>query len=338
MKILYFSAGYTTHDHRFLQAIQDGGHEVFHLRLEADARPLEDRPVPEQVRQVIWKGGRGAFRWSRLPALVADLRRVVREIRPDLIHAGPIQTCALLAVLSGFRPILTMSWGFDLMDDVHRNRWWELATRHALKRSDWFISDAGVTRGMAVRYGMDPGRTTVFPWGVDLDHFAPTHDFRPADTARRPPSAFTLFCNRSWEPRYGVDLLARAFVQAARENEHLDLILLGGGSQGSQIRRILESGGVMERVTFGGQISQNDLPRWYRMADLYISASHVDGVQPSSTSRSSQGSTPSRTPPSKGQSWSRSITDSASAASMASRTRCGSRRWARCCSCVSIAS
>ncbi|HNA56176.1 MAG TPA: glycosyltransferase family 4 protein, partial [Anaerolineales bacterium] len=61
------------------------------------------------------------------------------------------------------------------------------------------------------------------------------------------------------------------------QNENVDLILLGGGSQGAKIRQILQSGGVLERVTFGGQISQTDLPRWYHMADLYISPSHVDG-------------------------------------------------------------
>ncbi len=41
--------------------------------------------------------------------------------------------------------------------------------------------------------------------------------------------------------------------------------------------RFFRSGGVDEYVTFGGQISQTDLPRWYHMADLYISPSHVDG-------------------------------------------------------------
>jgi glycosyltransferase involved in cell wall biosynthesis len=43
------------------------------------------------------------------------------------------------------------------------------------------------------------------------------------------------------------------------------------------IRNILQRGEVLDRVTFGGQVSQRDLPRWYHMADLYVSASHVDG-------------------------------------------------------------
>lgn len=54
-------------------------------------------------------------------------------------------------------------------------------------------------------------------------------------------------------------------------------MLLGGGSQGALIRQVLINGGVLERVTFGGQVSQNELPRWYHWADVYISPSHVDG-------------------------------------------------------------
>jgi glycosyltransferase involved in cell wall biosynthesis len=74
-----------------------------------------------------------------------------------------------------------------------------------------------------------------------------------------------------------VDVLAKAFVKAAKENPYVNLILLGEGSQGNHIRQILMNGGVMERVHFGGHISQADLLRWYHMADLYISPSHVDG-------------------------------------------------------------
>ena len=54
-------------------------------------------------------------------------------------------------------------------------------------------------------------------------------------------------------------------------------MLVGGGSQGARLRQILLSGGVLDRVIFGGQISQSDLPRWYHRADVYISPSHVDG-------------------------------------------------------------
>jgi glycosyltransferase involved in cell wall biosynthesis len=272
MKIIYFSSDYGPHDHRFLSALAETEHEVFYVRLQRGSRQTEDRPVPERIQIVPWAGGQKPFAWRDLPKLVLDFRRVVRQLKPDLVHAGPIQTCAFIAVLSGFRPVLTMSWGFDLMKDVHRGRWWEFATRYTLKRSAAFTSDAQVTRNAAIHYGMNPEKTVVFPWGVDLDHFAPlASGLRPAS------ESFTIFCNRSWEPNYGVDVLARAFAKVAQQKPEVSLLLLAGGSQGPVIRQILSSGGVIDSVTFVGQISQKDLPRYYHLADLYVSPSHVDG-------------------------------------------------------------
>jgi glycosyltransferase involved in cell wall biosynthesis len=99
--------------------------------------------------------------------------------------------------------------------------------------------------------------------------------FKPSNKEHE--KTITLFCNRTWEAIYGVDVLAKAFVRVAANHPDVTLILLGAGSQGAQIRQILMNGTVLDRVHFGGQIRQNDLPRWYRMADLYVSPSHVDG-------------------------------------------------------------
>ena len=271
MKIIYFSKNYTTHDYRFLSSLSGTEHDVFFLRLEAHKRQTEDRPVPENIQQIVWSGGKRQFRWRDVPSLTLDLRRLTREIKPDLIHAGPIQNCAFLAALSGFHPILAMSWGYDLVMDADKSSWMRWVTRYTLKRSAFFTSDAQVSQEKAIAYGMDPERTVIFPWGVDITHFT------PRKPVTRSSSSFTIFCNRTWEPIYGVEVLAKAFVRIASTHPKVDLILLGGGSQGTRIRQLLMNGGVLERVHFGGTISQADLPRWYHMADLYISPSHVDG-------------------------------------------------------------
>ena len=278
LKILYFSKNYTPHDYRFLSSLSKTQHEVFYLKLEANQRQTEDRPVPSNVQQILWKGGQREFRWSDLPRLTFDLRRIIKEIKPDLIHAGPIQTCAFIAMLSGFRPILTMCWGYDLAQDADCNSWMKWVTRYTLKRSAYFTSDAQFTREKAVEFGMSSEWTVVFPWGVDIKHFSPQN---ASDSNRKSkianPKSITLFCNRTWESIYGVDVLAKAFVKVAASNPNVNLVLLGGGSQGARIRQILMNGGVLDRVHFGGQVTYNDLPRWYQMADIYISPSHVDG-------------------------------------------------------------
>ena len=271
MRIIYFSKSYTPHDYRFLSSLSKTEHEVYYLRLEANKRQIEDRSIPENIRQIPWAGGQREFRWRDVPRLTVDLRYLIRRIKPDLIHAGPIQNCTFIAALSGFRPVLAMSWGYDLVMDADKTPWMRWVTQYTLKRSAFFVSDADVSRGKAIRFGMDPEKTIIFPWGTDIEHFT------QKTFQRSNAKTFTLFCSRTWEAIYGVDVLAKAFVRVAATNPNVNLILLGGGSQGTKIRQILMNGGVMERVHFGGHISQADLPRWYHMADLYISPSHVDG-------------------------------------------------------------
>ncbi|MFT3892249.1 MAG: glycosyltransferase family 4 protein [Anaerolineales bacterium] len=294
MKIIYFSKSYTPHDYRFLFSLSQTEHEIYFLQLEPAKRQTEDRSIPENVQQILWEGGKRAFRWRDVPRLVLSLRKVIREIKPDIIHAGPIQNCAFLVALSGFRYLLTMSWGYDLVMDADKSAWMRWVTRYTLKRSAFFTSDANVSQDKAIVFGMNPEKTVLFPWGVDIEHFVPKKDESAAlrlskggnkttasDNRKSKivnPKSVTLFCSRTWEAIYGVDVLAKAFVKVASVDPNVNLILLGGGSMGGHIRQILIRGGVMERVHFGGQVGQRDLPRWYHMADIYISPSHVDGT------------------------------------------------------------
>ncbi len=257
--------GYSPHDHRFLSGLAKTEHKVYFVQLEK----ANNDALPPEIELVDWAGGKGNFRWIDVPKYVRSLKTFIDKIQPDILHAGPIQTVGLIAVLTKFRPLLMMSWGFDLMEDVYRNAWWDWATKYVLRRSTFFISDAQVTRNKAIEYGMNPDRTIVFPWGVDLTHF------KPLDVEKA--KELTLFCNRSWEPRYGVVVLAEAFVKVAMSKPELRLNLLAGGSEENRIRKILQKNGAIDQVRFKGYIPQKDLPRHYNEADIYISPSHVDG-------------------------------------------------------------
>jgi len=285
MRILYFTRDYTTHDRRFLAALARTGHQVYYLRLERRGHQLEDRPLPPQVEIVHWAGGQHPVRWQDGPRLLTDLKRVIRKIKPDLVQAGPIQTCALLVALAGFRPLVSVSWGSDLLRDADRSAWNRWATRYTLGRSAVLVGDCNPVRQKALVYGMPDERIVTFPWGVDLQHFSPDGTpgaERHAIFSNASPSTesapFVLLSTRSWEPVYGVEVIAKGFVQAARTHPELQLLMLGGGSQAGLLRKIFNQGGISGQVHFPGQVGQAELPHFYRSADLYVSASHSDGT------------------------------------------------------------
>ena len=289
MRILYFSRDYTPHDHRFLAALAKSTHRIYFLQLEHRGHSQEDRPLPPEVEQIRWKGGREPANLHHGPALLASLKQVIRAVRPHLIQAGPLQRSAFLAALSGFHPLLSMSWGYDLLVDAQRNSTWRWATRYTLKHTDLLLGDCETIRQRAISFGMPAERILTFPWGIDLQHFTPGDEplsvgdpspFMPGEGETPDDgcaAAFTLLSTRGWEPIYGIDILARGFALAARQSPELRLIMLGNGSMAAELRRIFLEGGVEERVQLPGQVSQGELPRYYRLAQLYISASHSDG-------------------------------------------------------------
>jgi len=272
LRILYFSRTYTPHDHRFLQAMSENGDVIYVLHLENRSQLLEDRPLPRGVERVHWLADRIPFGHAQLLPFVSSLRRVLTRIKPQVILAGPLQTCAFLVAMTGFRHLVSMSWGYDLLIDAQRDRWMTWVTRYTLKRSAAFLGDCETIRRLAIAYGMNPQRIVTFPWGVDLRHFSPAK--RPAEKG----DAFVFLSTRSWEPIYGVDLIARAFAEFAPRYPYAHLILLGNGSQASLLRKILSQADVLDQVSMPGQIGFKDLPRYYHLADVYVSASHSDGT------------------------------------------------------------
>ena len=276
MRILYFTRDYTPHDYRFLSSLALTDHQIFSLQLEQRGTKLEERPLPPEIKQVSWKGGKHPAHWQDGIGLLLNLKQVINQVRPDLIHAGPIQTSALLAASTGFRPLVSMSWGSDLLYEADRNPWWQWATRYTLRRTTVLVGDCQAVRTKAESLSFPKERIIIFPWGLDLMHYSPG---KGDDLRARLgwQDAFILLSLRSWEPVYGVDVVIRAFIEASHTLPELRLILLGTGSQSDLLHRLVEENHLVERVFFNNHVSQKDLPQYYRAADLYLSASHSDG-------------------------------------------------------------
>ncbi|GAB4499838.1 MAG: hypothetical protein OHK0052_15430 [Anaerolineales bacterium] len=274
MKLLYLTRDYTPHDHRFLSALSAHGQTVGFLRLEARGSSTEDRPLPPGVEQLRWSGGTRPARRADAPRLLRELRGILRTFKPDLLHAGPLQTAGLLAALSGFQPLVSMSWGYDLLIDAQRSPLWHWATRFTLRRSTAFVGDCDTIRNLAVQHGMNPQRIVTFPWGVDLHHFSPAAS-RIRERLGWGAEVSVILWTRGWSSLYGVEEFTKAFARLAAHNPNVRLLMLGGGEQSPLVRRVLAP--YIGQVHFPGHVKQADLPDYYRAADLYVSASHSDG-------------------------------------------------------------
>lgn len=269
-RILYASAGYTTHDRRFLRAIVDGGWAVGFARFDRSQHSLDQRHLPPAVSALPWLGSAGDPKES-LPtesSLVADFARLVEDFDPSLVHAGPIPSVAHIARLAASRPLVAMSWGSDLLVDAleepHRSR-----ASAALRASAAVLVDCETVKASAISLGADPHTITVFPWGVDLPNFAP----RPI------PGGPTLrvFSMRSHEPIYGIDVAIHALALARDSGLDVQLTIAGDGSLNAELKSLAAELGCAAATRWIGRAAEDALPQLLADHHVHLSTSYSDG-------------------------------------------------------------
>ncbi|HEV2698478.1 MAG TPA: glycosyltransferase family 4 protein [Terriglobales bacterium] len=275
MRILYCSDDSSDHNRRFVSKLSAAGHQVFFFDLSCSSPA--DYPFAQNVVHI----GHG-IRWERasdpesVKRFLPEFRSTVARIRPDLIHAGPVQSCGYLAALADFHPLVVMSWGSDLLIDANRGPQWVHATQTALRRADGFMCDCEAVRNAARKHSSLPDwRIAQFPWGISAGAFSPQ-----GSRAEIPfgPETVRFICTRSWEPIYGMGTLLKAFLKAHTVDGRLRLLLVGDGSQRGWIHHFISQNSLSDVVLTPGWLPRPELPHWFRAATAYVSCAQSDGT------------------------------------------------------------
>lgn len=209
--------------------------------------------------------------------LNARFSRAILEFDPDVVHAGPLTDIAPFvgSVWSG--PLIAMSWGFDLMDEIDRDHSMREKATAVLARADRIVVDNNGPRARAIALGADESRIVQFAWGVDLEMFNPgPSTFRAARGI--PEQVPLVLCTRTHGEIYRVADVIDAFIIAASKNTAVHLALAGAGPLTAQLRARVDAKSLTSRVHFVGNLDALSLRDAHRTADLYVSASSVDGT------------------------------------------------------------
>ena len=111
-----------------------------------------------------------------------------------------------------------------------------------------------------------PGHFEIIPNGIDLEHFSP--DVAPIEEFCD-GKLNILFVGRL-EFRKGVNYLLKAFLRIKPEFPNSRLIIVGPGTRlRRRYERWVKRYRLEEDVTFVGYASHEDLPRYYKAADIF---------------------------------------------------------------------
>ncbi len=121
----------------------------------------------------------------------------------------------------------------------------------------------------------------VIPTGLKLDRFRPEKGDRKlreqmrAELGYQPDDLVAVYVGRVSREK-GLDVLLEAVAEAAPCCPRLSLLVVGSGPDADEMQAHCRALGLVDRVHFAGVKPWDEIGRWYRVGDVFVSASRSE--------------------------------------------------------------
>ncbi|MBN1894534.1 glycosyltransferase [bacterium] len=212
------------------------------------------------------------FRFNKLIRQSILLRKVLKAVKPDVLHAFYSTSYGFLASLLGERNLIVTVQGSDLFLEPRRNGIFSYINRFVFKRARIIHSMAAPMTRELVRQGVPAHKIVTFPEGVESASFSSNRRF--------PRSARGLISTRSMKKVYNIERLIDAMKILSEEKVSARLTLVGEGPEKEGLIRRARSL-HLTNVVFRPRLSRTAYIETLKKNAIYVSTSLSDGASAS---------------------------------------------------------
>jgi glycosyltransferase involved in cell wall biosynthesis len=262
MRILFLSDAGSYHTQRWVNYFVDRGHGCFLISLErgfptkAQEFPVRAAPLPN---------------FLKYPLSVTKIKKIARNIRPDLVNAHFVPNYGLIGARLKIHPLVISTWGSDVLISPEKSWLHRIRAKQILSKADLITTDALVSAEAIYKLGAAKERVLVTPMGVEQKSLG--------QHSKKEKPSLLVMSNRKLEPLYDVATLIRAIPQIVkRAKKKVEFVITGEGSQKSHLLNLAIKHEAESHVEFKGALSREDLVKCYQDSDIYVSTSLSDST------------------------------------------------------------
>jgi len=264
MRIVFLADRSIIHTKRFTDYFTAHGHDAHLITFE------EGFPVNCTVHRLEHSAG---------PVLLAYLlcRNKVTELlgrlKPDLVNAQHISSYGNLMAMIPWHPWVATSLGSDTLILPDRGVFPRRRNIWALNRADLITAMSDYMRDRIVSFGIPRSKIVVSCFGIDTTIFHPR-----GRREHQPGEPWRIVCTRHLEPVYDHATILEACRLLATAGFDFVLYLVGKGSLYESLEKASQQPDLAGRIVLLGALSQQEVAKHLRQADLFVTASHSDGA------------------------------------------------------------
>jgi len=222
--------------------------------------------------------------WAIIGGLARRLKQVIKQVRPDILHAHS-------PALNGVAALkFTKRHGLPLVYEVRafwedaavdhktttegstRYRMTRAMETHVLKHADAVTTICEGLRQDILARGLDDDKVTVIPNAVNVEQFHGA-DSDHVDELRRKlglDQAKVLGFIGSFYAYEGLSLLLESLPRILLKMPDVRVLLVGGGPEEENLKALAKSLDIQKQVVFTGRVPHAEVNQYYELVDAFV--------------------------------------------------------------------
>lgn len=264
MRICLLADGESIHTIRWCRHFHGLGHEI-HLISFKDVNIDSINVHYINSGKIKVKGGnwRVIFRYK-------EVRAVIRDIQPDVLHALYATSYGMIGALSGFHPYIITPLGSDILISPNESRIYRSLLKYAFKKADVVTSMAPHMKDALIELGVPSKKIIDIVLGINTEIF---------NTKKRKLSQddFVITSTRNHESVYNIPQFLKAIGLVKDKIPNLKVIMLGDGSLKKELIELTKELKIDNITSFVGKVPQDKVVEVLNSSHVFVTVSLSDG-------------------------------------------------------------
>ena len=277
MRIVYLGWHGVSHTRHWASFFAERGHEVHVVTCGGgDARERDESGRAVEPAYAIHELGEPRGGKPGYVLKIPRARRLIRRLRPDVLHAHFATSYGLLGLAVGVRPFVVTAHGSDVLVSP-RNPVMRALVSRVLRSADLVtVPGDHVRHAVETLLGGRPQEIMTLQYGVESARLAQLGE--RARRERTDGGPLRIVTARPLKPLYRTELVIQAAALLAGRGRDCRLDMAGDGPERGRLESLVRGLGAEALVTLHGNVPGPAAERLIAEADVYASMAASDGV------------------------------------------------------------
>lgn len=209
------------------------------------------------------------------------IKRIINQIKPDIIHAIQVTRQGFLAALINYHPFIVTAIGSDIFVEPKNSFVEKMIVQYSFNKADCITTMAEhMTNYIKENFNIDENKIISFPWGCDTNVFNLKNSIfnNNNNNNNADDNEIFIISTRNMKKKlYNQELIINSLQKIINKYPNVKFVFIGDGYLRPKYEEMVTNLNLENNCEFLGWQTPEQIAKWLKKSMIFVSSARSDG-------------------------------------------------------------